>query len=128
MESKTQPLSISELYVMGMKKYGDSQTGLEKWKEDLYRFVTPEFHKLLNSKNIEEQRKATDEVSMWMSTNEISFFFRNSWGKDASNKNKALQFLHHAQLLERKFNDQFIIQVINLSIKSCLENRYQFLE
>ena len=102
--------------------------GLENWKEDLYKFVSNEFHDKLNSTDIAEQKAATDEVRTWVAANDVSFFFRKTWGKEANNKAKALQYLHHAQLLERKFNDQFIIQVINHSIRSCLENKYQIIE
>lgn len=128
MEGRTEPLSFSEMYVLGIKKYGDSQMGLENWKEDLYKFVSNEFHDKLNSTDIAEQKAATDEVRTWVAANDVSFFFRKTWGKEANNKAKALQYLHHAQLLERKFNDQFIIQVINHSIRSCLENKYQIIE
>lgn len=125
---RSEPLSISEMYVIGIKKYGDLETGLENWKADLYKFVSQEFHDMLNSSNIEERKNAINEVSIWVSTNEASFFFRNTWGNEPSNKSKALQYLHHAQLLERKFCDQFIIQIINNSVRTCLENKYHFLE
>lgn len=128
MEGRTQALSVAEIYVMGMKKYGDSQAGLENWKSDLLKFVSKEFHDQLNSSNCQIQKKANDEVSLWVAATEISFFFRSTWGKDINNKNKALQYLHHAQLLERKFNDQYIIQVINHSIRTCNENKYVTLE
>ena len=128
MRRSSESLSTSEMYVIGIKKYGDIETGLENWKEDLYKFVSPEFHDMLNSSNIEERKNAINEVSIWVSTNEASFFFRNTWGSEPSNKLKALQYLHHAQLLERKFNDQFIIQIVNHSVRTCLENKYHFLE
>ena len=92
MERKSEPLSTAEMYVIVIKKYGNKQEGLENWKTDLYKFVTPKFHDILNSSSIEERKKAIEEVSIWVSTDETSFFFQNAWFKDVNNKTKALQF------------------------------------
>lgn len=127
MDSGNNNLSVSELYVIGKKKYGSSETGLENWKSDLLKFVTTEFHESLNSSDIKVQKKANQEVALWINTTDISFFFRGMWGDESENKLKALEYLHHAQILERKFNDQLVIQVINRAIRSCLENKYHFM-
>ena len=52
MERKSEPLSTAEMYVIVIKKYGNKQEGLENWKTDLYKFVTPKFHDMLNSSNL----------------------------------------------------------------------------
>lgn len=127
MENRQETLSISELYVIGKKKYCGQNEGLENWKTDLMKFVSKEFHELMNSENRQEQKKAMEELSLWLNTTHISFFFRDSWGNDSDNKKKALEYLHHAQLLERKFNDQYIIQAVNQAIKACNENKYQLM-
>ena len=127
METGNESLSISELYVIGKKKYGGHQDGLDNWKTDLLKFVSKEFHDSLNSKNRKEQKKAYEEVSLWINTTHISFFFRESWGDESESKAKALQYLHHAQILERKFNDQIVIQALNQAIKSGNENRFQLM-
>ena len=128
METGNETLSVSELYVLGKKRYGNKQNGLENWKTDLLKFVTQEFHDRLNSSSVAEQKKANDEVTMWINATDVSFFFRGSWGDQSDSRSKALQYLHHAQLLEHKFNDQFVIQVINRAIRSGLENRYQMMD
>lgn len=128
MDATSEPLSISEMFVIGKKKYGDNQIGLENWKTDLLKFVSEDFHDLLNSEDSAVQKKANDELALWINTTDLSFFFKGMWGDEYDNKNKALQYLHHAQILERKFNDQFVIQVINRAIRACLENRFQFME
>ena len=128
MNVKSDLLSISEIFALGMKKYGNLQDGFENWKGDLMKFVSEEFHDQLNSPNRQIQKQANDLASLWTSTTEISFFFRSTWGKKADNKSKALQYLRHAQLLERKYNDQYVIQIINHSIRTCLENKCACLE
>ena len=127
MERENETLSVSELYVIGKKKYFQEEEGLENWRKDLMKFVTKEFHDRMNSNDRKDQKKANEELSLWLSTTHISFFFRESWGKDSDNKKQALEYLHHAQILERKFNDQYIIQAVNQAIKSCNENKYHFI-
>lgn len=124
MENGNERLSISEMYVIGKNKYSKHEEGMENWQKDLMRFVSREFHEQLNSENRREQKKANDEISLWINTTHISFFFQETWGKDSDNKKIALECLHHAQLLERKFNDQYIIQVVNQAIKACNENKF----
>lgn len=41
---ENQTLSVSELYVIGMKKYCMHEEGLENWRKDLMNFVSKEFH------------------------------------------------------------------------------------
>ena len=125
MDKRNEPLSVAELYVIGKKKYCKHDDGLENWKTDLMKFVTKEFHDQLNSNDRKEQKKATEEISLWINTTHISYFFQETWGKDSDNKKKALEYLHHAQIMERKFNDQYIIQAVNQAIKACNENKYQ---
>ncbi|KAK8849293.1 hypothetical protein M9Y10_018662 [Tritrichomonas musculus] len=127
MDKENQTLSVAELYVIGKKKYCIEEEGFENWRKDLMKFVTKEFHDRLNSDDRKDQKKANEELSLWQSTTNISFFFRESWGNDSDNKKKALEYLHHAQILERKFNDQYIIQAVNQAIKSCNENKYHFM-
>lgn len=81
----------------------------------------------LNSEDRKDQKKANEELSLWQSTTNISSFFRESWGKDSDSKKRALEYLHHAQILERKFNDQYITHAVNQAIKSCNENKYHFM-
>ncbi|KAK8894989.1 hypothetical protein M9Y10_023431 [Tritrichomonas musculus] len=127
MDKENQTLSVSELYVIGKKKYCIHDGGLENWKNDLMKFVTKEFHDRLDSDDRKDQKKAYEELSLWINTTHISFFFRETWGNDTDNKKKALEYLHHAQILERKYNDQYIIQAVNQAIKACNENRYHFM-
>ena len=127
MDKENRTLSVAELYVIGKKKYCIEEEGFDNWRKDLMKFVTKEFHNRLNSEDRKDQKKANEELSLWQNTTSISFFFRESWGNDSDNKKKALEYLHHAQILERKFNDQYIIQAVNQAIKSCNENRYLFL-
>ena len=127
MEKRNDTLSVAELYVIGKKKYWSKEEGLENWKTDLMKFVSNEFHEQLNSEDRKIQKKANEEIALWINTTNISYFFRESWGNDSDNKKNALECLHHAQILESKFNDQYIIQAVNQAIKACNENRYQFL-
>ena len=127
MDKENETLSVSELYVIGKKKYCHKEEGLENWRKDLMKFVTKDFHDRLNSDDRRDQKKANEELSLWLSTTHISFFFRESWGNDTDNKKKALEYLHHAQILERKLNDQYIIQAVNQAIKDCNENKYHFM-
>lgn len=126
--AENEKMSISEVYAEGKKKYSDKEKGLENWKADLMNFVTKEFHEKLNSKDNMQQKEAEDLVSMWISTTYISFFFRDSWGDEQNNKSQALQYLHHAQLLEQKFDDQMVIQVIDRAIESCRINKFALID
>lgn len=125
-EDFVDPFSPSAMYVKGSKLYGSNETGLEKWKNDLLRFVSEDFHNSLNSDDADVCRKANQEISLWMSTTNLSFFFRGSWGSDQNNKMKAMQYLNKAQLLEEKYNDQPVIEIIDRAIESCFENKNEF--
>ncbi|KAK8865179.1 hypothetical protein M9Y10_010715 [Tritrichomonas musculus] len=96
MDKENQTLSVAELYVIGKKKYCIEEEGFENWRKDLKNFVTKEFHDRLNSYDGKDEKKANEELSLWQSTTNISFFFRESWGKDSDNKKRALEYLHHA--------------------------------
>lgn len=88
---ENQTLSVSELYVIGMKKYCMHEEGLENWRKDLMNFVSKEFHDWLNSNDRKDQKKSSEELSLWISTTNISFFFRETWGNNSDNKKKALE-------------------------------------
>lgn len=119
-------MSTSEMYVIGKQKYGDLQTGMEQWKSDLMRFVSEDFHNLLNSPDNSLSQSAIQEVVLWASTTGLSLFFENSWGSDHNNKSMALQYLNKALMLEQKYNDQMIIEIIDLAIQDCCDHVYQF--
>lgn len=119
-------MSTSEMYVIGKQKYGDLQTGMEQWKSDLMRFVSEDFHNLLNSPDNSLSQSAIQEVVLWASTTGLSLFFENSWGSDHNNKSMALQYLNKALMLEQKYNDQMIIEIIDLAIQDCCDHAYQF--
>ena len=84
----------------------------------------------MNSAYRKEQKKANEEISFWINTTHISYFFREIWGNDSDNKKKANEYLHHAQLLERKFNDQYIIKLLtkqcNKKMHLCVNNTIVF--
>ena len=96
-------------------------TGFENWKTDLLRFVAQDFHDSLNSSDRKEQTEADQELALWINTTDISFLFRGTWGDKSDNRSKSLQCLHNAQILERKFDDQYIIQAINRAIRTYLK-------
>lgn len=96
MDTGKKNLSVSELYVIGKKKYSDNNTGFENWKTDLLRFVAQNFHDSLNSSDRKEQTEADQELALWINTTDISFFFRGTWGDKSDNRSKALQCLHNA--------------------------------
>ena len=75
MEKRNEQLSISELYVIGKKKYCKHEEGLENWKTDL-RILKSQ----LNSNDRKEQKKASEEISLWINTTHISFLLPRNLG------------------------------------------------
>lgn len=121
-----QNLSTSEMYVIGKQKYGDPQKGLQMWKDDLMRFVSEDFHNSINSEDSSVSQSAIQEIVLWASTTGLSLFFQNSWGSEHNNKSMALQYLSQAQMMEQKYNDQLVIEIIDLAIQDCCDNAYAF--
>lgn len=119
-------LSTSEMYIIGKQKYANTQTGMEMWKSDLMRFVSEEFHNMLNSSDSNVSQSAIQELVLWASTTGLSLFFQGTWGSDQNNKSLAMQYLNTAQMLEQKFNDQMIIEIIDLAILDCCGHVFEF--
>lgn len=113
-ENNVRELSRFERIDLGCQRYAEEGKGFEKWKSDLFRFVSDDFRKQLYSSDGLESEKAQQDVAVWGTSSALTDLFYQTWGRQTSKRKEAAAYLLEAKSLT---SDDYILKGINCAIE-----------